>query len=66
MPPIFRPQAVLPDAHQALHPNLAHAGGHTARFHRLAPGQRVLPFDARIARDALSETRVVPRYIGFL
>ena len=53
MPPIFRPQAVLPDAHQALHPNLAHAGGHTARFHRLAPGQRVLPFDARIARDAL-------------
>ena len=53
VPPIFRPQAVFPDPHQALHPDLAHAGRHTARFHRLAARQRVLAFDARIARNAL-------------
>src|SRR5512135_3698594 len=53
MPPIFGPETVLPDAHQALHPDLADAGGHTARFHRLAPGQGVFAFDPRITRDAL-------------
>src|SRR5512135_1198543 len=53
MPPIFGPETVLPDAHQALHPDLADAGGHTARFHRLDPGQGVFAFNPRIARDAL-------------
>lgn len=53
MPTIFRPETVLTDAHQTLHTDLSDAGSHTARFHRLATGQRVLPFDTRIARDAL-------------
>ncbi len=53
VPPIFRPQAVFTDAHQALHPDLSDAGCHAARFHRLAARQRILTFDARIARDAL-------------
>ncbi len=53
MPPVFGPQAVVPDAHQALHPNLADAGRHTARLHRLPAGQRVFAFDPWIAGDTL-------------
>src|SRR5215510_1488572 len=53
VPPIFGPQPVLADAHQALHADLPHTGRHTARLHRLAPGQGVFAFNARITRDAL-------------
>src|SRR5688500_818140 len=53
MPAILRPQAVFADAHEALHANLAHAGAHAARFHRLAARQRILAFDPGIAGNAL-------------
>src|ERR687898_3679003 len=53
VPAIFRPQAVVADAHQALHADLPHAGGHAARFHRLAARQRILALDPRIAGNAL-------------
>src|SRR5215472_7036580 len=53
VPPIFGPQPVVADAHQALHADLPHTGRHTARFHRLAPRQGVFAFNARITRDAL-------------
>src|SRR6185295_13555423 len=43
------------------HPDLPHTGRHTARFHRLAPGQGVLPFDPWIARNAfLAHPRGAP------
>src|SRR6476660_7929779 len=53
MPAILRPQAIFADPHQALHADLAHAGAHAARFHRLAARQRILAFDPGIAGDAL-------------
>jgi hypothetical protein len=67
MPSVFRPQAVFADADQTLHPNLADAGGHATRFHRLAPGQRILPFNARIARDTfLTHARRPPIHRFFV
>jgi len=67
VPPGLRPQAVFADAHQALHPDLADAGGHTRVSIRLAGPSAGPSFDARIARDGTFQTpRVVPRYIGFL
>src|SRR5207245_3558438 len=53
VPPVLRPQAVLANAIQALHPDLAHARRHAPRLHRLAPRQGVFAFHARIARNAL-------------
>src|SRR5881296_3316806 len=53
VPPVLRPQAVLPDLIEALQPDLAHARRHAPRLHRLAPRQGVLAFHPGIARNAL-------------
>src|SRR6185436_14988342 len=47
------PRAHPPDPHQALHPDLPHAGRHTARLHRLAPREGILALNPGIARNAL-------------
>src|SRR3972149_1683366 len=50
---VFLPAPVGPDLDQALQPDLADAGGHAARLHRQAVGQRVAALDTGVAGDAL-------------
>src|SRR5512139_1264061 len=66
MPPIFSPQAILPDPHEALHADLADARRHTARFHRLAARERILAFDPGITGDTLLADPGRPPIHGFL
>src|SRR3990167_9448089 len=58
---VLSPGSVRVEFDQALHPNLADASGHAARFQRLAVRFRVRAFDTRVAGDAfLGNARVAP------